>query len=709
MATAVSRSNRNADLTTDTEWEVWIAPPLGDGWGKEEITVFRPVSMSEADGGEYSTLTLSLELGADPVDPTNYPQKHADKIKPIAPGSRVRLVGIDPPTLTQGVVRATWFVGYVGQENILIQGSPQAEAYNLTVYGPEWLADGGVVVGRAMVTSEEERDVFHRFGINQPQLFTDQGKCIFNEGGRPNMSRYTSAWNPFGITTESCRGNIHFFVPSDRKIMNNGEVLEESQYWTAFDAIQHIVALWGGVPGPISTKTDWLAIFKTLDGLIIKETDVDGLPIMQAIRAILGPLGYGFRLDVTPDNEGKHALYVYALHAPKKGKTPYLPPIGTKSTSANGGRGEVNRVEVLSDSHNIRNAVAVIGGQEKIQFNFTFQKSVTDRWLHPMWSESSHEIPLTGGRFAIAQLATNSDFHENYHTTGKNFFTNRNVFRTFILNEDYGGLDYSWYKADGLPDMTQLETSPTNSKRPFGALLVRDAASNAYLKPIVKFGAVSDSVYYEVDVSGDFEILKDRAGVRLKKDFYTAHKKGRAEAWLPFENVDEAPEELRGLSYLGLLADALTGSDTYQFLITVHATIGASHPFADEDAVKSTTSPLHLTRERVVRVPTLQKNTLKGTALGGEDTRNDINRLIAMGNVIESADDNAAGNASLMLNLTAAYPPGTVIPQTSGRVVNLAIDSQRTQYAPVVRRCTHHFGETNMTEVLLDSPLLRLT
>ena len=95
--------------------------------------------------------------------------------------------------------------------------------------------------------------------------------------------------------------------------------------------------------------------------------------------------------------------------------------------------------------------------------------------------------------------------------------------------------------------------------------------------------------------------------------------------------------------------------------------------------------------------------------VGNEDTRDDSALATAQAKAIQFADDSEIGHSSLLsISLTRAYPPGTTISKTAGRVVNLQLDGQRTKFSPVVRRVTHRFGETNITEIQTDSPLMRI-
>jgi hypothetical protein len=221
---------------------------------------------------------------------------------------------------------------------------------------------------------------------------------------------------------------------------------------------------------------------------------------------------------------------------------------------------------------------------------------------------------------------------------------------------------------------------------------------------------------FTIDVSEHFEILTDRAGIRLKTDVFSITKDGAAEAWRPFQQKQgstlpktAAEEALGNLPYLDMLNNALTSAGDEELVLTVTGTMAGGIAVRGESRQK-TNSPLNLVRERLVRSKSLNRFSIQGAALGGEDTRDDSTKALGLANTIQFAGDSEVGHGSIVFHhLTQAYPPGTVISQTAGRPLNFRLDGQRKNSAPVVRKTTHTFGETNTTEVLLDSPLLRLT
>ncbi|MCP4410909.1 MAG: hypothetical protein GY807_24850 [Gammaproteobacteria bacterium] len=651
-----------------------------------------------------STLSMSLELGAGPDD---FTQRYVDKITPIVPGSRVKLIGTTFQEYPHKEEEKEWFIGYIGQENKLLQGSPQAEALNITAYGPEWLLAGKVVKGQWYANQATEKSLISNgpgaSTVTRENIVQTDLECVFNEDNQPNMGSAVWATQTPGEVADQ-GGAV--FVASNRYASYGAYPTTTAEMWTAYRALRSVVE-WFDDYKVISPQTDWAAIKTLLSGMTLREVSIDGMTLLEAIRAILGPLGIGFKLDVVSDESERHVLRVYALKATKAGKTPYLPPRETTATSENGARGEVSRLELLRDSHNIRNAVTVVGDQERVQVELAFGGSVSDLW--PSWDTANNKISdyMTGGVFAIAQVNPAVPM-QKYHKSGSDFFTNQDVWRTFVFNEDGAGLDLTVYSESSIPTLSDYGLGEAMFRRPLGPMLSRNPLTGAYRNPLVTI-TVSG---YTVDVSGQFEILKDRAGIRFKDDLFTVDTGGKLNSWRPFNKafsgtLTDTQETLKNTTYLELLYNTMESTGTEMELKVVGTM--ESDKATKGEAARLNTSPIALDRERLVRVPAFRKYTVHDSVSSGEDTRNDSTAAGAYAKAVQYADDSSMGNASLMCRLSQAYPPGTTIAQTAGRVINLTVDGQLSKYAPVVRRCTHHFGETNVTEVLLDSPLLRLT
>ena len=710
---AIARKKVTADIIPPF-FSVLISKPAGDGWQEEILDGrYQVVSINEADAGEFSTLTLSFSLGADPAFPDVIPQVRAETLR-LQAGSRVRIVDT--------VTEKEWFVGYAGQENTLIQANPQAEQFQVTVYGPGWLLAGQAILGKWFAKNREDRQLI----LGLPTDFTRKNiqatpiPCIFNEDGLPDMSKELWETSTPDKTEDAVAGAV--FVPGDRRIIENGVVKSEAQIWTAYRALRSVVELFDDYDVISPRVTDWKSIETTLQGLTIGEVSIDGMTVPDAIQAILGPLGYSWRLEVFTDGKEKHALTVYPLKATAFGRQPYLPPAGAEATDEQGSRGEITRIDGLRDAHNIRNVVQGVGQPTVGQRKLVYRGNAGSSDLFPAWSFASDQLApfFNDGIFIVAQVPVdqNEVLVNNYHTSGPNFQTNRDAWRTFVFNED-GGLDVGLndFGTEAIPFLPSYGFGEALFRRPIGSLLVRSFATSDFQPARVEMVVTVGGDTFTIDVAKHFKVLKDRAGIRLETDMFQIDKAtGNITAWRPFEKMSLAgktptvnEKAAINLAYLTMLNNAITESGDSELVLKVTGTLQK-----DENVSgfvnRLNTSPLLLDRERVVRNPSLQKNVVQGAAIGGEDTRDDSDKALAQAKAVQFADDSEIGHASIMFHhLTQAYPPGTAISQTGGRIVNLRLNGQRDGSAPVVRRTIHHFGETNITEVMLDSPLLRIT
>ncbi|GAG22083.1 unnamed protein product, partial [marine sediment metagenome] len=253
----------------------------------------------------------------------------------------------------------------------LIQGSPQAEAYDLTAYGPEWLLGKNVVRGKWFADSDVGPRLIlgqaTEFDTNAPSIVDTRIPCVFNEDGLPNMSPESWDIAPPGTIDISRASGGAVFAPSDLRVINDGKVTYEARKWTAYRALRSMVEWVDRYEVISSSETDWDAIASTLGNIEIGEVDIDGKDVLGAIREILSPLGFGFRLNVISDGLWKHALVVYSLKPNGAGKQPYLPPLNSDITDANGSRAEVSRLDFVRDTHNTRNSITVVGQPKRLQ------------------------------------------------------------------------------------------------------------------------------------------------------------------------------------------------------------------------------------------------------------------------------------------------------------------------------------------------------
>jgi len=329
--------------------------------------------------------------------------------------------------------------------------------------------------------------------------------------------------------------------------------------------------------------------------------------------------------------------------------------------------------------------------------------------MAPAWDIEKHPIPVdSDGKFNVTQLEDAEAFGNKYHSTGSNFSENQNVWRKFIFNEDGGASGIA------LPNLPSYGLGEASFRRPIGPRLTRNETTGDFEPATIEMRVLVINENFRVYLPpGICRPLKDRAGVIFTKDFFELSKNGvPMKAWRPFGDIEfDTPltanqKKVQNLNFLTLLYDSL-GSDNYDLKITVTGTMAKDScvtGFVD----RQTDSPIAIKRKKFIRNAALRKFSTNGTASGSEATTDDTAKANAIAKQIQYADDTEIGHGSLMsISLTRAYPPGTPIAQTAGRVVNFRLDSQKKQGIPIVRKVTHIFGETNVTEINIESPLLR--
>ena len=654
-----------------------------------------------SDNGKPSMLSLTRKLGGDAA----IGQLKLETMSRLPSGTKIRLVDLNDK-------QSEWFCGHVGQEQMLLQTG--VEQYAVTAYGPELRLGAKVVEGQWFANSAADDTILTKTAdwdtlVRVPASDDGEGvyqthlPAVFNRGGLPNMSPSTWILGTSGLLPfpACCGGGV--FCDSDRRAVYNSNTVA-AQYWTAYKAFRSLVE-WVDNYAVVSTKTDWKAIEIALYGLMIGEVDVDGKPLAEALRDILEPLGFAYSLDPMTDGHGRHVLRVYPLiGGAKTGLMPYLPPEGTEATSRNGVRAEVGRLEVLRDAHNVRNSIKVLGARIRVQVELSYKRCTTE--LFEAWDTSAHDLAtyITGGKFKATSLTASqaATLHDNYHSAGSSFDDNRDVWRTFVFNED--GAAYDSATRGQIPTLSDYWLGDARIRRPIGPMLVKREGSADWRPPRIRLTVAG----HTIDFSEHCEVLKDRAGLRVKTDFWKMSDKGAIELWRPFADVDGVSTEVGELSWLTILNDTIEDS-TYRMILSVVGTL-EDDKCVEGERTKAAGSLLPWNARRVIRAGGFRWDRAAKPVGLTTVTADDRAYAIAMAGAIRDASDAEMGHASVMLHiLSRAYPPGTVIPQTSGRAINLRVDGNRKTKSPVVRQVVYTFGETNITELLMDSPLLSMT
>jgi len=684
----------------------------------------QPVRMSWGCNGRLSTLRARCLLGQGP---TQGLPRHVDDAPSRRAGDRLLLRESAPDGR-----EIEWFRGSIAQQELLVQSSDDVESVQYVAYGPEVLLRGLVVSGQWHKLPAADESEIH--GELPPQQCTREStfggylRVIFNESGRPNASQ--SAWSLLtrGDSQRACR----VFEPPGRRVSLAGGTTIEAEYWTAYAALRSLVEYVDDGQVLSSAATVWDAIAATLDATPIAEVNVEGLNLLEAIAAILLPVGFGFAVEpwARTDEDGlaRHALLVFPLHRPAGDDSgiarPYMAPLtSSRPTTADleGRRSEVQRLHVVRDNHQVCNAVTVIGDQRRLQVCLEFHADPQTRDLHPCWdrTDSANDLQtyadpygnVGGGGWASVQA--HADFaacfdtwsHENYH-----------VFRSFAWNEDgaLSGLVCDEQGKAVLPDLSAFgvgeEDDFLRRPRPVSATFTCTAPSGAAQVYPARVEIAIDSAEDSWIRVPCVRIWSDRAGFTIDHP--------RIHLWRPYHDAADALKNDYGhYTYLTLLNHALRGTSP-RIRLRLFGSVECDRAVVGQ-APRGGSSSWPLSTHRVVRADDRFRwrdvldqpldASLPTTVTDYESTRESIGAYARR--IRDSAED-ALVHGSITLRYLARpqrYPVGTGLAGTAGR--NISLQAAATSaYVPLIAGVNWDFAEgVNKTELLLDTPLLQVT
>ena len=709
------------------------------GWGAEyHADALIPMSMTWSASGRPTTLTLRYLLGgnADVAEDRTEDIMHARYH-----GCRVRLVETRVDDETGEETPVEWFAGIVGMDSLKIQGSPQDEHYQLVAYGPELRLGAKVVTGQWWADDDSVKATIANGGnlSQREDTFATDLPVVFNAGGLPNMASQNSElvenaqWIAAGEGYEA-----RVFVPGDYRPMWNGVVNLQAEHWTAYRAVRSLVEWFDNYDVIASGPTDWDAIHDVLGDVEIGEVDVEGLPLTDALARVLNPIGYGYCLVPwsATSEPWKHELFVYSLKDPALRLKPYLAAFGSNIRSDEGRRGEVQRLHFSGDSHHIRNSVTVYGDPEQVQVALEFHDGDgADPDLHPYWSTFDYPLTtyLTDGVFDIRNIsaANRETLIDRYHPDGKEHSQYRHIWRSFCWNEDGQSSENIRLSQGGtpeLPDLSGYEIGDSDGNyairpRPVHATLTYDDSALSIETIPAKVTLIADGVDYDpVQVEIPVSIWPDRAGFTIERPLFTIGKSstgakaGKIDYWRPFKDVAfpdtvnaATQKALKEISYLTLLNNTLT--QTGQTMRLVLSGSIDDDKYVKGEAKRETGSSWPIVSQAVVRAPGRFRKYVVGDDITGTERELDESAAaLALAQRVRDWGEDMVGHCSIMLrHLSRAFYPGFGVPATQGRVVDLTVDGGDGAVCPVVRSVKFTFGNTRTTELVLDSPLLKVT
>jgi len=689
---------------------------------------WQPLQLAWHANGKPTTLTLRRVLGQGP----GKPGRDRPELLAFLPGDRVRLVEVQAGGGC--AILREWFRGCVAQDRTLVDGGAGGESYELVAYGPELLLAGKVVSGQWHATPAADGKIIA--GACSPgdliaaNIFRGHLPVVFNAGGEPNASNPTidgaaALWRLDGRGEAPAPGARTFDAPG--RIVRTAEASYEATFWTVGAAVQSLIEAVDGYEliSPRSMGLLDAALFAAPLG----EVDAEGLDLPSALRRVLRAAGWGFAVEPWAGRDGRHVLNVFPLRGEADGarvRRPFMAPLrsgGVGITDADAQRAEVQRVEFVRDSHNVRNEVAVVGDRKRRQVALSFRAAGGE--LKCAWDRDAHDLADWATDDVVdpmqwpcdeARLLTVRCFEENYTYGAPGAAETRHVFRGFAWNED--GAFNAVCGAMGDPAAAGLAVGGNflRRPRPVGPTLLRDddLARARNLPAFVQLGVDGDETSW-IEVPA--VIWRDRAGFTIPvnplwawypyADEYARHAGGTTETL--FGRYGE-------LSYLTLLHNALRGQGEGLALRLVgsmesdEAVVGlaprrlsSSWPFVARKVVRA--------EERLVGRQVPDEADVLSLGAARRDERDDAADAAALAGALRDTMADEVGHGSLILrHVTRSYAPGDVVPQTQGRVIDLTVRGGQRRYAPVVAGVVWNFQHgASRTELLLDSALVRVT
>jgi len=616
--------------------------------------------MRWACNGELSTLSLTVQLGAGVGLPERLRPERAERRTGVGDG-----VVLTRPVSADGRLSAVaeeLFCGTIGRVRPLIAAGPDREAFEATAYGPELRLRQKAVSGQWCKTvARDDAELAGEAdpgGARRGAVAATDLPAVFNPGGSPNATaagfRLATIHDHPAVGAEHNR--CRAFETPDRRAGAGGAVA--AVHWSAAAALRSLIEYVDDYDA-VSPATDWAAIERLLDGAPLGEVAVEGLSLLEAVRAVLLPLGFAFALEpwrapaawggpVPPTDTDKHRLIVFRLHRSGRRRCPYAAPVHGGNVAAGsraGQRAQVQRLDFVRDARRVANAVTVVGDLRRRQ------AVLEDGALAPVI-----EVAADLGGFGAAD--------------GVNWVRRpRPVGRTFLHDEGEA----------------RVRTYPAT----------------------VQLGIDGDADSW---VPCPAAVLPDRAGVTIAR--------AALHDWYPYDRHD-VPQALRDLygstgsapvSYLTALHNALTGGAGPKLRLRLIGSIECDEAVRGV-APRRAGGAWPWPAERVVRAPDRfrWRDVAEGAfALGADrhDARDDRAAAAAAAAALRAAGEHCRGRGSLRLRgIVRAFRPGDAVGQTAGRRFDLSVDAPGGRAGPVITAVRYDFRTAaGKTELVLAAP-----
>lgn len=723
------------------------ARDAGPRWGRQFVrSDWQPVRLQWGINGRPSTLQVRVVLGAGPGHGRLRPEDAY-----CSPGDRIRLVQVGAGSGPGGTVELEWFRGLAVAESLLIQTGPDVESYTVTACGPELRLRQKVVTGQWWPRAElDALEIAAGQGTDDGQLTyaaaTQDGvweahlPVVLNPDGRGNASG--SNWRLIGNASSDDTGpsknRCKVFTSPDRSA---GQA--QSVPWTPCTALRSVIAWVDGGEVISDAATNWPALETLLGTVPLGTLDLTGKTLLEAMQAILGPLGFGFALAPWAAGDGAHRLIVFPRHNPAVLAQVYMPAVAggqVSIASAEGQRAQVQRLAFTRDNRSVRNRVMVVGDVKLTQRTLVFHETQSTRDLHPYWDATTYDLADYADNNLIGPHTMSGDsklaeWRRRYEQGDDDY---RHVFRTFVWNED-GALSDVVQDGAGdalLPDLSEYgpenaASTAAHRPRPIGPRLeyadeglqsgsAGSPTAGAFKALLIEFGiATYQGGEFVVDEDAWIALSPAQAAARpdraaatiLEPDLLTWRP------WLGNQTTSGGKtlhETYGHLNYPTLLHNTLRVATDGSCLLRIRVTGSLEMDGSVRcESPRQLDSSWPLDATRLVCRPEHFKYRAHGTTVSEslpatvDDSAGDDSPMLRLAEQVRDAGQDAHGHGSVVLRgLHRGYEPGMGLAEIAGRAIDLSVRGPRHDGAAVVPSITGvswAFEEgANKTELVLD-------
>ena len=709
-------------------------------WGKPTVEPFwYPLSLRWGSNGQMSTLQIKVVLGQG----AGKSRQRAEDDR-CNPGDHIELMQMAAGAGPKDRFEKLWFSGHIGQEAMLIQAHPDVESVTLTAYGPELLLSHKVITGMWVAKASQGvaamQGTLAAAAAIRANAWEARLPAIMNPNGRGNSSeevwRLTSyTMEPLGYEATSANNKCRVFSSPDATACNS-----VSEKWTAYTALRSVVE-WVDDYDIISyPRTNWKAIAQLLGSTPVRDVNLTGKNLLQAMNAILVPVGFGFALEPWMGKWGSHRLVVFRLRDPANFANVNMAPIlggNVDITSAAGRRAMVQRVDYLRDNHAVKNHIIVQGAPKITERSLVFDYNSATTDLQPYWDTSTYDLDdydksniIGGGNWASA--AKRLEWMQRYKLTGTEYLTYKHVFRSFAWNED-GGLSDIIQSAPNTPilpreairdDYTGRSDVTTDQDeyfffrpRPAGPRVkyadsITISTSGALEPPLVELGIAGDDDSWVKVPPAAYSLSRHRCLIHFKVQ--------ELDKWFPWQTeenksgADTLHKLYQKLNFATALHNSIRAYGADELTIRLTAGFEMDDSVRYEQARQLDSSWPFDARALVYMPRRFKYRDVEGSISASsepatiDDGAGD-GALDLYGQRIRDALEDAVGHGSVVLRgLHRAYYPGQGLRKLSGRNIDLSLPGRRqnkaASIAPVIVGVTWHFaGGVNKTELLLET------